>query len=154
MSFFSNLSKKFKSLMGSDEPQTITENTNESFAAPANDTNQMYANDNCWPDDYFASIINENNLPGYTVERNVHPRVFDFQAHPKCYPITLLIRKDGRPVLAVMVMRMDQMKAMISRGTYSILEDNGITYIRFFREMLNEESYVLNRVKEYLGSDN
>ena len=154
MSFFSNLSKKIKSLMGSDEPQTNTVDTNQSYVTPQNNVDTMYANDHDWDDDYFAGIINEDTLPGYTVERNVHPRVFDFQAHPKCYPITFLIKKDGRPVLAVMVMRMDQMKAMISRGTYSILEDNGITYIRFFREMLNEESYVLNRVKEYLGSDN
>ncbi len=103
-----------------------------------------------WDDEYFESIINEANLFGYTIKRDVHPVVFDASAHPKCYPITFLISKNGSPVLAVMIMNVNQLKARITRGTYEILEDKGIKYIRFFRELLNDKEYVLNRVKENL----
>lgn len=109
-----------------------------------------YSNDYNWDDEYFAGIINSMNLPGYTVERNVHPSVFDINAHPKCYPVTFMIKQSGQPILAVMIMKINQANAMISRGTYSILEDQGIRYIRFFREMLNDSTYVIERVKQNL----
>ena len=110
----------------------------------------LYENDCNWGDEYFAGIINEANFPGYTIERDVHPAIFDASAHPKCYPVTFLIKKDGGPVLAVMIMKMNQMNAMIARGTYSILEEQGIKYVRFFREMKNERFYVMNRVQQNL----
>lgn len=111
---------------------------------------ELYANDCNWDNEYFAEIINESNLPGYTVERDVHPAIFDASAHPKCYPVTFLIKKDGNPILAVMIMNMNQTNAMISRGAYSVLEAQGIKYIRFFREMKNEKYYVTNRVQQNL----
>lgn len=101
-------------------------------------------------DDYFARIINKQSFPDYSIERNVHPSVYDASAHPSCFPVTFMMKKDEIPVLAVMIMKDNQRNAMISRGTYAILENKGIKYIRFYREMANEREYVINRVRENL----
>ena len=47
-------------------------------------------------------------------------------------------------------MKMDQYRTMPAEGTYMVLYDNDINFIRFFKEMENEESYVINRIKENL----
>ena len=61
-----------------------------------------------------------------------------------------LLKKDGNPVLAIFLMKMDQYRTMPAEGTYMVLYDNDINFIRFFKEMENEESYVINRIKENL----
>lgn len=157
MSFFNKLFKLFKK--SEDDKRNETK---ENIIESKDETNEndrgcteisqesKLIRDHNRDEEYFANIINETALPGYIIERNVHPVVFDEAAHPKCKPITFLIKKDDKPVLAVMIMKSNQMTAMISRGTYWILEDKGIKYIRFFKEMLNEETYVLDRVKKHL----
>ena len=110
-----------------------------------------YANNHNTGDEYFAQLITESEFPGYTIERNVHPSVFDSSAHPKCFPISYLFRLNGEPKLAVFVMQTNQYKAMIAKGSYDILDDNNIHYIRFFKGMENEKSYVLNRIRENLN---
>lgn len=110
-----------------------------------------YANNHNTCDEYFAQLITESEFPGYTIERNVHPGVFDSSAHPKCFPISYLFRLNGEPKLAVFVMQTNQYKAMIAKGSYDILNDNDIHYIRFFKGMENEKSYVLNRIRENLN---
>lgn len=101
-------------------------------------------------DDYFDSLITEDSFPGYRIERNVHAKVFDENAHPCCYPITYLFFKNNKPVLAVFLMNSNQYRAMISKGSYQVLESHGIKYIRFFRNCKNERDYVINRIKENL----
>lgn len=110
-----------------------------------------YANNHNTGDEYFAQLITESEFPGYTIERNVHPSVFDNSSHPKCFPISYLFRLNGEPKLAVFVMQTNQYKAMIAKGSYDILFDNDIHYIRFFKGMENEKSYVLNRIRENLN---
>ena len=110
-----------------------------------------YANNHNTGDEYFAQLITESEFPGYTIERNVHPSVFDSSAHPKCFPISYLFKLNGEPKLAVFVMQTNQYKAMIAKGSYDILDDNDIHYIRFFKGMENEKSYVLNRIRENLN---
>ena len=101
-------------------------------------------------DSYFASIITQANFPGYTISTNVHANTFDSSAHPSCYPISFLFSNGSQPVLAVLVMNTNQYRSMIAKGTYKVLEDNGIHYIRFFKGMENESGYVINRIRENL----
>jgi len=101
-------------------------------------------------DSYFASVITEESFPGYSISANVHPKSLDASAHPSCYPVSYLFSKDSQPVLAVLVMNTNQYRSMIARGTYKVLEDRGIPYIRFFKGMENESGYVINRIKENL----
>ncbi len=111
----------------------------------------MYPNNHNTGDEYFASLITQSNFPEYTIEKDIHPDAFDSCAHPKCFHISYLFKKDGVPKLAVFIMNSNQYKSMTARGSYQILEDNNIKYIRFFKGMENEKSYVLNRIKENLN---
>ncbi len=101
-------------------------------------------------DSYFDSLITEASFPGYAVTKNVSAKTFDAAAHPSCYPISYLFSKNSKPVLAVFVMNKNQYRSMIARGTYKVLDDCGVTYIRFFKGMENERGYVLNRIRENL----
>ena len=101
-------------------------------------------------DDYFEKLITEEAFPGYTIERNVRPSRYDKSAHPSCYPVTYLFSRGDTPLLAVFVMQTNQYRSMIARGTYKILDDNAIAYIRFFKGYRNDPDYVINRIKEYL----
>ncbi len=114
------------------------------------DVENMYENNYNTDEAYFSNVITQDKFPEYTIEKSVHPKVFDSTAHPKCYPISYLFKKDAEPVLAVLIMNTNQYRAMIAVGTYEILENNNIKYIRFFKGMKNEESYVINRIKENL----
>lgn len=111
-----------------------------------------YFYENCFDtnEDYFDKLVTQENFPDYTIEKNIHPSVFDSNAHPKCFPITYLFKKYGDPVLAIFLMRTCQYRSMPAEGSYTILTDNNIKYIRFFKGMKNEESYVINRIKENL----
>ncbi len=101
-------------------------------------------------DAHFASIITKEAFAEYDIETNVHASRFDAEAHPKCYPISYLFSKDSQPVLAVLVMNLNQRASMIATGTYNVLDDNGIRYIRFYKGMENEQGYVINRIKDNL----
>ncbi len=101
-------------------------------------------------ENYFATLLTEENFPGYTIERSVKLDTFDPEAHPKCFPITFLFKKNGAPALAVFIMKEAQRHTMPVFGSSVILDDNGIRYIRFYKGWENERSYVLNRIKENL----
>ena len=101
-------------------------------------------------DAYFDSLITEENFPGYEIERNVHAKVFDQSAHKCCLPITYLFSRNGKPVLAILLMNTNQYRSMIARGTYKVLNDGNIKFLRFFRGYDNDRAYVINRIKENL----
>ena len=101
-------------------------------------------------ENYFAGLLTEENFPGYAIERSVKLDTFDASAHPKCFPITFLFKKNGAPVLAVFIMNEPQRHTMPVFGSSVILDDNKIRYIRFYKGWENERSYVLNRIKENL----
>ena len=102
-------------------------------------------------DRYFASLITALNFPGYTISTDVHANTLDSGAHPSCYPISYLFSKGSQPALAVFVMNTNQYRSMTARGAYQVLEDRGISYIRFFKGMENNREYVLNRIRENLN---
>ena len=102
-------------------------------------------------DRYFSSLITALNFPGYTISTDVHANTLDSGAHPSCYPISYLFSKESQPVLAVFIMNKNQYRSMTARGAYQVLEDRGISYIRFFKGMENNREYVLNRIRENLN---
>ena len=158
MGFFDKLMNGLKSEIQSEIKKQIDSAFNNSNDDPVINTTQstvmsvenIYANEYNTDEVYFSNIITQDKFPDYTIEKSVHPEVFDSTAHPKCYPISYLFKKDGEPVLAVLIMKTNQYRAMITVGTYEILDNNNIKYIRFFKGMKNEESYVINRIKENL----
>ncbi len=156
MGFFKNILKSvLKEAVGEAIEKQFGNNT-QSYSAPAPKTapsavsKNNYEKNPATDENYFAQLITEENFPGYTIERSVSPSVFDSSAHPSCFPISYLFKKDGRNVLAVLIIKDNQYRAMIAVGTYQILDDNNIPYIRFFKGWQNEKNYVLNRIKENL----
>ncbi len=103
-------------------------------------------------DERFEALLTEENFPGYIVRQNVHVGIFDREAHPCCYPISYLFSKGDVPVLAVFLMNRNQYRSMIARGSYHVLDSMGITRMNFYRECENEESYVLNRIRDSLNN--
>lgn len=99
---------------------------------------------------YFDSLLCGGELNGYEIEKNVHPSVFDQSAHPRCFPITFLLKRDSSPVLAVIIMKDSQRTTMPVFGTKTILDNAGIAHLNFYYNMPNEENYVLDRIKKHL----
>ena len=137
--FANKTAQQFDNAAARNSNSTQTQ-TSSSFVQKAYDTG----------DSYFASLITEASFPGYSITKNVYAKTLDASAHPSCYPISYLFSNGSQPVLAVLVMNKNQYRSMIARGTYKVLEDKGIPYIRFFKGMENESSYVINRIKENL----
>ncbi|MBE6038304.1 MAG: hypothetical protein E7218_03785 [Anaerofustis stercorihominis] len=117
---------------------------------PVKGTQTVYVGEYNTSDRYFAALITEANFPGYSIATNVHAQTFDSSAHPSCYPVSYLFSDGSGPVLAVLVMNTNQYRSMIARGTYKVLDDKAIPYIRFYKGMKNEESYVLDRIRDNL----
>ncbi len=109
-----------------------------------------YSNNYNTGESYFDTIVNVANFPGYEIVKNVHPTMLDSSAHPSCYNVSYMFYNNGTPVLAVLLMNTNQYRSMCANGTYDVLDNKGIRYIRFFKGMKNEHSYVVNRIKENL----
>lgn len=136
----------FSKLFGLEKQEVKKEEATSRIEAAAPAQKSRVTDEN-----YFAQLLTEENFQGYTVERNVHVQRFDPGAHPACYPVSFLFLKDSVPVLAVLVMQTNQWRAMIAKGSYEVLDNHQIPYIRFFKEFNNEETYVLDRVREALN---
>lgn len=72
------------------------------------------------------------------------------EAHPACTPIQYMFYNDGKPCLAVVLVKRNTYNGMNVKGTKNICEILSIPYIRFFAEYPNEEAYVVERIKKYL----
>ena len=99
--------------------------------------------------DRFDSII-KANFADCEVRSNVSASELDSSAHPKCKPVSFMFYKNGVPVLAVVLVRANTHRGMNVIGTKQIVEAKGIKYLRFYEEYDNEESYVVNRIKQNL----
>lgn len=152
---------KLKSVFGSSDAvkeETIEEIAEEAVEEVAGEVIEetvieeykTYTNDYPTDENYFAEFLTEENFPGYTITANVHPQTMDPSAHSACYPVSFMFSKDSKPVLAVIVMRLNQRRAMIANGTYKVLDDNGIPYVRFYKGMKNERDYAIGRIRENL----
>lgn len=91
------------------------------------------------------------NIPGCTVECDVPATRFCPTAHVKAKPISVLASKEGKPVLAIAIVKMNTYKSMPVVGTKRHVEDLGISYIRFFEESENKEDYIADRLKKCLA---
>ena len=97
----------------------------------------------------FDDIISRN-FADCEVKRNLPASALDSGCHPACTPVQFMFYEDGEPVLAVVLVRTNTYRGRNVLGTKEICEKLGIRYIRFYEEYENEESYVVNRIKENL----
>ena len=94
--------------------------------------------------------IIERNFDSAQYRKNVPASELDPSCHPACTPIQYLFYREDKPVLAVVLVRQNNYRGMNVKGTQHICEAADIVYMRFFKELTNEEAYVANRINEYL----
>lgn len=97
----------------------------------------------------FKDII-ARNFSEYEVLYNYEARNLDIACHPACTPIEFLFKKNGKYVLAVVIVRQNTYRGMNVIGTRTICENLGIPYLRFFEEYPNKEEYVVPRIRKNL----
>ena len=93
--------------------------------------------------DYIEDLV-LRNFPGVTVKRDAD---FGDGSDKKFVPVSLLLEKDSRPVLAVIVCGKNQYRLYGVINTMNACEQQGIPAIRFFREFENKPEYVCGRIK-------
>lgn len=100
-------------------------------------------------DDMRAIIA--RNFPEYEVQYEYKAYNLDISCHPACTPIQFMFQKNGKNVLAVVIVGQNTYKGMNVLGTKKLCEEAGIPYIRFFVGYPNKEEYVIERIKKYLA---
>lgn len=141
-----NLQREFNKFTEKNGNAQYTEPAAEPAAAPVNLTVNKNAPD-CF--DKFDVIISRN-FADCEVRRNVPAAELKPGCHPACTPIQFLFFKNSEPVLAVVLVRTNNYRGRNVVATKDICAEKGIKYIRFYHEYENEESYVVNRIKENL----
>ncbi len=142
-----------KAQVGVQSNNVPYQQSNESFASQsaAEEEKSPYPEMGVARDQFnhFDAII-KANFADYEVRSNVSASELDSSAHPKCKPVSFMFYRDGAPVLAVVLVRANTHRGMNVIGTKQIVEAKGIKYLRFYEEYDNEESYVVNRIKQNL----
>lgn len=97
----------------------------------------------------LQSVI-EKDFPDCSVQANVPASTFDPTIHPMAKPLSLLVTKEGKSVLAIAVVRANTYRSLPQVSTRKAVEALGIKYIRFFCEYDNLVEYISDRLAEYL----
>ncbi|MBO7649856.1 MAG: hypothetical protein J6S79_03835 [Lachnospiraceae bacterium] len=94
---------------------------------------------------YFRDIL-VRNFPGWTLEENVPITRFAADAHPKCIPVTFLMSNGGSQ-FAFFVMPINKTNGLPYKGSKEALKQAGIKTVHCIECYKNEESYVVNRIR-------
>lgn len=99
--------------------------------------------------EYFDDML-ERDFSAYEAEMMVYPRSIDYQADFGCYPIAFLLRKAGRPALALLLVPRDRSDTPAIRSTEESCSRMGIPCLKFCNEDRNEKNEVLAAIREKL----
>ena len=94
---------------------------------------------------YFRDIL-ARNFSDFTIEENVPISRFAADAHPKCIPVTFLLSKGGTN-FAFFVMPLNKVPGLPYTGSKKALRAAGIKTVHCIDCYKNEESYVVNRIR-------
>ncbi len=95
---------------------------------------------------YFEDIIRAN-LPEMDISRDVPLSSVSGDSPAKQMPITLLLRRGGAPVLAILLVDKDRYRVYSVLNTLNSCEGAGIPAIRFMKEFRNDPGYVVGRIR-------
>lgn len=94
---------------------------------------------------YFRNIL-VKNFPDWSLEENVPITRIDASAHPKCIPVTFMMSKAGQN-FAFFVMPINKTNGLPYKGSKQALKAAGIKTVHCIECYKNEESYVVNRIR-------
>ncbi len=90
------------------------------------------------------------SMGGITYQEDLPAAAIDVSAHPAAKPIDFMISKGGKYVLAIVVVSLNTYKSMPVKGTQMLVEDQNVTYLRFFVEKENRMDYISQRISKHL----
>jgi hypothetical protein len=99
---------------------------------------------------YIADLIIKN-LPGVEIKKNVNISAANAEPGKKYVPVDLVLIKDSKPVLAVIVCGKNKYRLYGVINTMNACEEKGLPAIRFFKEFENKPEYVIGRIKAVAG---
>ncbi len=99
---------------------------------------------------YFKEIYSRAEFAGYEIMTKVPAT--SFGANPLCAPVDFLFKKNGRAVLAVMVISPAGWHHGAVTSVRQACESKNICVINFVEGYANKEDYIIDRTLQYLNS--
>ena len=87
-----------------------------------------------------------DSISGISYQADVPASAIDSSAHPAAKPIAFMVYKNEHPVLAIAIVKNNTYRSMPVKGTQMLVENRGMDYIRFFRELENRPDYIRSRI--------
>ena len=87
-----------------------------------------------------------DSISGISYQADVPASTIDSSAHPAAKPIAFMVYKNEHPVLAIAIVKNNTYRSMPVKGTQMLVENRGMDYIRFFRELENRPDYIRSRI--------
>lgn len=101
------------------------------------------------PVDQKLDKILTSQFPAYQVQKNVDPRSMG-ATDTYLLPYAYLISAGGQPKLVIMLPDRNTCSTRAYRFARAFAESRGITVINFLLNSPNEESYIIDRLHQYL----
>lgn len=98
---------------------------------------------------YFRELF-YREFPEYEIRENVHASEFVQDVYEKAMPVNFLFCRDGRGVLAILLLRGSQCGRKFEVETEKALQAAGVPCLRYLTDMPNYDFYVINRTREAL----
>jgi hypothetical protein len=103
------------------------------------------------PQEYFSGIF-AAAFPGFELEENVSVKTLfgDTPDSRGCRPISILLRRNGDPALAVILCPSAEGELPDVLNTISLCQTRNLTCHRYYTELRNRSAFVVERSREVL----
>ena len=107
------------------------------------------------PQEYFACIF-KAAFPGFSVEEQVSVKALfgDTPDSRGCRPISILLRRNGAPALAVILCPSEEGELPDVLNTMSACQAQDLTCHRYYTDLRNRSAFVVERSREVLDTVN
>lgn len=124
------------------------------FAPLPEDYPQQLSDFSGSPQEYFTGIC-KAAFPGFAVEENVSVKTLfgDTAESRGCRPISILLRRNGVPMLAIILCPADEGNLPDIVNTMTLCQINQLPCHRYFTDWRNRSEFVVERIREVLEPD-
>ena len=107
------------------------------------------------PQEYFAGIF-KAAFPGFSVEEQVPVKALfgDTPDSRGCRPISILLRRNGTPALAVILCASEEGEKPDVLNTMSLCQTQDLSCHRYYTNLRNRSAFVVERSREILETLN
>lgn len=113
--------------------------------------------------DYFGSDLRTAEMLRQDVREYLSSSIFSdyeieemipaekFGANRKCMPVDFMLKKNGKPIIAILILRSARRSHGAVTGTISAVSDNNIKYLGLTVGMPNTEFYIKRKILKIIG---